>query len=91
MRCLKMEYSEYFKSMVTNDLIILHVGVNKAYAVYTQTMSLNEDIDVQYKCADLVYILFNKRKYTCDKSYKYLKKFIKDTYHRDIKIEVYYS
>ena len=60
--------------MVTNDLIILHVGVNKAYAVYTQTMSLNEDIDVQYKCADLVYILFNKRKYTIDNSYKYLKK-----------------
>ena len=69
-----MEYSEYFKSMVTNDLIILHVGVNKAYAVYTQTMSLNEDIDVQYKCADLVYILFNKRKYTIDNIYKYLKK-----------------
>ena len=60
--------------MVTNDLIILHVGVNKAYAVYTQTMSLNEDIDVQYKCADLVYILFNKHKYTIDNSYKYLKK-----------------
>ena len=84
-----MEYSEYFKNMVTNDLIILHVGVNKAYAVYTQTMSLNEDIDVQYKCADLVYILFNKRKYTIDDSYKYLKKFIRDTYNRDIEIEVY--
>jgi len=84
-----MEYSEYFKNMVTNDLIILHVGVNKAHAVYTQTMSLNEDIDVQYKCADLVYILFNKRKYTIDDSYKYLKKFIRDTYNRDIEIEVY--
>lgn len=84
-----MEYDEYFDKLITNDLVVLHVGVNKAYAVYTQTMSLNEDIDVQYRCADLVYILFNKRKYTIDNSYKYLKKFIKATYNRDIEIEVY--
>ena len=84
-----MEYDEYFDKLITNDLAVLHVGVNKAYAVYTQTMSSNEDIDVQYKCADLVYILFNKRKYTIDDSYKYLKKFIRDTYNRDIEIEVY--
>ena len=42
-----MEYDEYFDKLITNDLVVLHVGVNKAYAVYTQTMSLNEGIDVQ--------------------------------------------
>lgn len=84
-----MEYDEYFHKLITNDLVVLHVGVNKAYAVYTQALSSNEDIDVQYKCADLVYILFNKRKYKIGDSYKYLKKFIRDTYNRDIEIEVY--
>ena len=84
-----MEYDEYFHKLITNDLVVLHVGVNKAYAVYIQTMSSKEDIDVQYKCADLVYILFNKRKYTIGDSYKYLKKFIRDTYNRDIELEVY--